>query len=109
MTEQARRAKIDQRLQSAAKKNPALNLDYYSTLAGRLEYADMRELQDAIVNKSTWPLYESLFGSKETLSKRLDQLCELRNGIRHSRAVDEVARLEGEAAVKWFNQVLNRA
>jgi len=31
------------------------------------------------------------------LSKRFDQLAELRNGIRRSRTVDEVTRKEGEA------------
>ena len=34
------------------------------------------------------------------------QLAELRNGIRHSRTVDEVTRKEGEAAILWFKQVL---
>jgi len=40
------------------------------------------------------------------LQKRFDQLAELRNGIRHSRTVDEVTRKEGEAALAWFRQVL---
>lgn len=44
--------------------------------------------------------------NKETVVKRFDQLSELRNGIRHSRTVDEVTRKEGEAAVVWFRQVL---
>ena len=34
--------KIDERLQAAAKKNAALDLNYYQTLGGRLEYADLR-------------------------------------------------------------------
>jgi hypothetical protein len=33
-------------------------------------------------------------------------LAEMRNCIRHSRAVDEVTRKEGEAALLWFFQVL---
>jgi hypothetical protein len=100
--------KIDERLQAAAKKNAALDLDYYQTLAGRLEYADLREVQDAILSKTNWPLFQARFANKETLSKRFDQLAELRNGIRHSRTVDEVTRKEGEAALLWFQQVLGR-
>ncbi|MER3466877.1 MAG: hypothetical protein C4340_07305 [Armatimonadota bacterium] len=98
--------KIDERLQTAARKNPALDANHYATLAGRLEFADLRELQDTIANKALWPLFETRFATKELLAKRLDQLAELRNGIRHSRTVDEVTRKEGEAALAWFQQVL---
>jgi hypothetical protein len=54
----------------------------------------------------TWPLFQARFANKETLTKRFDQLAELRNGIRHSRTVDEITRKEGEAALLWFRQVL---
>jgi hypothetical protein len=100
--------RIDERLQAAAKKNAALDLSYYQTLGGRLEYADLREVQDAILSKTSWPLFQGRFANKETLAKRFDQLAELRNGIRHSRTVDEVTRKEGEAAILWFRQVLQK-
>ena len=98
--------KIDERLQTAAKKNAALDANYYATLAGKLEYADLRELQDTVTSKALASLFQSRFPNKETLVKRFDQLAELRNGIRHSRTVDEVTRKEGEAALLWFKQVL---
>jgi len=100
--------KIDERLQGAAKKNAALDLSYYQTLGGRLEYADLREVQDTILSKTNWPLFQVRFANRETLAKRFDQLAELRNGIRHSRTVDEVTRKEGEAALLWFRQVLGK-
>jgi hypothetical protein len=100
--------KIDERLQAAAKKNAALDLNYYQSLGGRLEYADLREVQDAILNKAIWPLFQTRFANKETLAKRFDQVAELRNGIRHSRTVDEITRKEGEAALLWFQRVLGR-
>jgi hypothetical protein len=46
------------------------------------------------------------FGSKEMLAMRFGQLAELRNGIRHSRSVDEMTQKDGEAALLWFEQVL---
>lgn len=98
--------KIDERLQTAAKKNAALDANHYATLAGKLEYADLRELQDTVTSKALASLFQSRFPNKETLVKRFDQLAELRNGIRHSRTVDEVTRKEGEAALLWFKQVL---
>ena len=100
--------KIDVRIQTAAKKNAALDLTYYQTLAGKLEYADLREVQDAILGSATWTAFQQRFVNKETLAKRFDQLAQLRNSIRHSRTVDEVTRKEGEAALIWFQQVLGR-
>lgn len=100
--------KIDERLQAAAKKNAALDVNNYQALGNRLEFADLREVQDVILSKVIWPLFHTRFANKEMLTKRFDQLAELRNGIRHSRAVDEVTRKEGEAALLWFQQVLGK-
>ena len=95
-------------MQAAAKKNAAHDSDRYETLAGKLEYADLRELQDAITNKTLWQRFEGRFVNKETLGKRFGQLADLRNGIRHSRSVDEITRKDGEAAILWFEQVNGR-
>jgi hypothetical protein len=100
--------KVNERLQSMAKKNASLDAIHYATLAGKLEYADLRELQDTVASKVLGPLFQARFPNKETLSKRFDQLAELRNGIRHSRTVDEVTSKEGEAAILWFKRVLGQ-
>ena len=99
--------KVDERLQQAVKKNAALDSEHYETLHGQLEFFDLREVQDAIMNKALWPRFESLFGSKGMLETKFGQFAELRNGIRHSRSVDEVTRKEGEAAILWFEKVLS--
>ena len=100
--------KVDERLQRAAKKNAALDMDYYQSLEGKLEYCDLRELQNTILSKDVWSVFQARFSNKETLMSKFGQLVELRNGIRHSRTVDEVARKEGEAALIWFKQVLEK-
>lgn len=99
--------KADERVQGALKRNPALNADFYQTLVGKLEFCDLRELQDTFTNKSLWSLFESYFASKENLNTKFQQLAELRNGIRHSRSVDEITCKEGEAAILWFEQLLS--
>jgi len=48
------------------------------------------------------------FGTKEPLITKFDQLAELRNGILHSRHISDIVRMEGEAAILWFRQVLNK-
>ena len=99
--------KIEERLQAAAKKNAALDVSAFQTLHAKLEYADLREVQDSILSKTTWAHFQVRFTNKEMLTKKFDQLAELRNGIRHSRTVDEITRKEGEASILWFQKVLD--
>lgn len=100
-------SKASDRVASAIRKNPGLDIDPTS-LTRLLEYCDLRELQEIITSKASWPVFESSFGTKESLNGRFGQLAELRNGIRHSRTVDEVTRKDGEAAILWFSQVLGQ-
>ena len=100
------RTKVEERVQADLKRNPGLDVGHYETLDGKLEYADLRELQDTLVNKALWPHFADRFANKELLVNRFGQLAGLRNAIRHSRQVDEVTRMDGEAAVLWFEQVL---
>jgi hypothetical protein len=97
--------KVAERVAAASRKNPANDGRYYETLAGQLEFCDLRDLQ-TVLTKSTWPIFESRFGTKERLDARFGQLSDLRNSIRHSRTVDEVTRKDGEAALLWFARAL---
>lgn len=101
--------KVEDRIRRATKKNAAFDTDHYQTAVGKLEYCDLSDLKDIITSKTSWSRFEPCFGNKETLFGKFGQLAELRNGIRHSRTVDEITRKEGEAAVLWFGQVLGRA
>jgi hypothetical protein len=75
----------------------------------RLEYCDLREIQDTILNKSLWPRFEKIFVNQESLFAKFGQLSDLRNAIRHSRTLNQIVQREGEAAVLWFEAVFNRA
>jgi hypothetical protein len=100
--------KVLERISRAAKKDASFNAEHYEALAGQLEYFDLRELQDTIVAKALWPHFESRLKNKEALANKFDQLAEVRNGIRHTRALSEITRKEGEAAILWFTQVLGQ-
>ena len=100
--------KVKGRISSAIKKNPALDPDEFQKLAKQLEYFDLREIQDVIVARQTWPKFKELFKAKPALETKFGQLAELRNGIRHSRSVTTVVQKEGEAAIEWFQQILKR-
>jgi hypothetical protein len=100
--------KLKDRVQTALRKDPSLDLEDYRALARLFEFADLRDLQEIIVSKANWPIFEADFGGKEATVIRFDQLANARNGIRHSRTVGEVIRKDAEAATIWFDQVLNR-
>ncbi|GHF58051.1 GmrSD restriction endonuclease domain-containing protein [Seohaeicola zhoushanensis] len=97
--------KVQQRLNRAQRKNPAFDKDRYAIIGGMLEFCDLQELKDIVLAKNNWHTFSETFRSKEDLSKRVDQLAEMRNGIRHSRTIDEISKKDGEAALLWFEKV----
>jgi len=100
--------KAEERIQAAAKKNAAIDPEEYAQMTRRLEYCDLRELQDTILSKALWPDFEQRFVNKEALMAKFGQLADLRNTIRHSRSLDDITRKEGEAAILWFRHILER-
>jgi type I restriction enzyme, R subunit len=103
------REKSAERVAAALKRQPGLDQAHFRTLAGLLEYSDLRELQDVVSSKALWPTFEPIFANREMLARRFDQLAELRNAIRHSRTVSEVTLKGGEAAIRWFGDALGAA
>ena len=51
--------RIDERIKKKSKKDPALDADHFATLGGKLEYADLREIQDTLTSKTLAPHFES--------------------------------------------------
>ncbi|BAM86984.1 hypothetical protein S58_09730 [Bradyrhizobium oligotrophicum S58] len=100
--------KVDERIGQALKKNAALDPEQFRPLERRLEYFDLRDVQEVMTGKALWPRFEARFANKDVVTGKFNQLAELRNSLRHSRSVDEITRKEGEAAVLWFSQVLSK-
>ena len=100
------RAKIRDRVDAALRKQPGRGREGFDLLERRLEYADLHELQEIILNRATWPEFESTFNTRELLQQRFAQIAELRNAIRHSRTANAVTKMDGQAALLWFEQAL---
>jgi hypothetical protein len=98
--------KVNDRLQSAGHKQGRIGIEHTSPLATRLQYCDLRDLQDVITNSELWPRFASRFANKETLCTRFGQIADLRNSLAHPRVVDEIVLKEGEAALLWFERLL---
>ena len=98
--------KVQERIDQQLRKQPGLDPSGFNSLRRRLEYADLRELEDLIVGKAAWDLFATVFNTKQQVQHRFGQLGDLRNAIRHNRTVSEVVRKDGEAALLWFELAL---
>lgn len=98
--------KVEKRIKNEISKKPGMTADNFEQFSDKLKFFDLFELYDFIVSKSNWPAFIQKFRNKEQLQNRFNQLSSLRNCIRHSREVTEIERLDGEAAIVWFNQIL---
>lgn len=101
--------KIESRVKRELKRNPGAVPERYETLSGALEFADLTELLEIITGKSMETVFIDLFPTREAVNVKFGQLGELRNCIRHSRSVSEIARKEGEAAILWFEAAFKKA
>ena len=100
--------RAQERIANEAKRNAAFDPARYKSLPAKLEFSDLRELEKVLINKLLWPKFKDRFGSQEALAIRFGQVAALRNALRHSRHVDDIARTDGEAAIMWFERVLSK-
>ncbi len=49
-------------------------VDDYQELHARMEFADLRELQEIIISKATWSMFQDQFANKEALITKFGQL-----------------------------------
>lgn len=98
--------KVDKRILSEIRKKPSLKLEDFSNLNEKLKYFDLTEYYETIISKTNWEVFEESFKVKEQLQHRFNQIGNLRNCIRHSRDVSNIEKLDGEAAIEWFKQIL---
>jgi hypothetical protein len=98
--------KVDKRIASELKKKPGLTAEKFDPFSEKLKYFDLFEYFEYFVTKANWSHYEPMFVNKEQLQNRFNQLSTLRNCIRHSREVSAIEKLDGEAAITWFNHII---
>ena len=97
------------RIAQALRDDPSLDRRHLRTLAGRLEFCDLRELERAIVSKPSWPGFQALFGTQDDLRHRFHALSAIRNALAHSRSVTRQNVADAEAALLWFKSRIGRS
>jgi hypothetical protein len=100
--------KVNSKIQGHLSRNPGERLEDYESLRDKLNFFDINEYKETIINKVNWTHFEEYFGKPGVFEKKIYQLGELRNSIRHSRFPNEVVQKEGEAAITWFESILIR-
>lgn len=99
--------KITNAIEREEKKNPALVGIKRQSPEYLIQFTDLQELQTVFTAKTNWENVQQLFGTKENLTTEFNNLAGLRNALRHSRHIDEITLLKGQAAIKWFMMQLN--
>lgn len=100
--------KVNQRISQYLKKFPELDDSEFEDFRRKLDYFDLQEYCKLITLTNVWPHFEGRFKNKQQLQERFNKLSELRNSIRHIRIVNEVTKLDGEASIVWFKNILDQ-
>ena len=88
------------------KKNPGEEKESSLSLRTILNNLSLSEYKDVLIDKRNWEYFENVFKTKGNVLNRYTQLGTMRNKIRHDNSVTTVERLDGEAAIEWFNKCL---
>jgi len=99
--------KIKTRIDRERRRNPVIVEEGIERTNFWIQFSDLQELQQIITNKNCWHEFTEIFISKEKVTNEFNDLANLRNGIRHSREVDKITQMKGEASLLWFKQQLN--
>lgn len=100
--------KVSARIDSHIKKYPINSNGYYDKLENKLEFFDLMECCEIIINKKNWTLFQEYFKNKNNLTEKFNKLSELRNCIRHSRELNEIIIYEGRASIIWFQKIIEQ-
>jgi len=98
--------KVNGRIERERKKNPSLVEEKKEDVNYWMSFSDLQELQQIITSKTSWHFFEALFVSKDKFTNELNDIANLRNSIRHSREVDKITQMKGQASILWFKQQL---
>lgn len=96
---------VEKQIQSKLRKKPYMSLSDYNSFESRLNETSFGGLESILLKKTNWSFFEDVFGNRQLLEQKLAQLRPFRNDIGHYTS-DSIQRLEGRAAIEWFNKIL---
>ena len=94
---------VEKKIESHIRAHP-YDIDKFSSIASKLGLLDIMDYAKII--SSNWSSFSGIFQSRGELEKHFLALKNYRNAVKHNREMNQVEKLNGEAAVLWFNKVL---
>jgi hypothetical protein len=98
---------VNQRIEKKLKQDPSQTWSDLATGESRLEFCDMSDYGLIILARNNWPSFDHIFRSRSEFERHMTSVSRLRNSVKHSRDVDQVERLSGEAGIIWFRRILD--
>lgn len=99
------REMVNKKIKDVIKRHP-YGLEEYDRDDVKIQFLDVMDYSKILI--SNWDVFGELLGSKQEAEKHFIALKHYRNAIKHGRSVNEIDRRTGEAAVLWFESVLNQ-
>ncbi len=99
------KASVENKIESHLKKFPQKNASDFKSFRQKLDFFTLGEYRELIIRKDCWDLFEPIFKSKSNVENRFNQLFTLRNTLAHNNELNDIIVLDGEAAIKWFNEL----
>lgn len=98
--------KINLKLVREKKRNPSFVDEKINDPFFWMQFTDLQELQQIISAKTYWNLFIDKFVAVDKLTTEFNDIANLRNALRHSREVDQITKMKGEASILWMKQQL---
>lgn len=99
------KSKVQDKISEFLRKNPQKTWIDVSSLES-LEYCDIMDYSNIILKN--WEYFEKNFHSKSETEKRFISFKDYRNVVKHGREMNTILQRDGEAALEWFSQALNK-
>ena len=97
---------VSKKIQEQMRRHP-YGHDEFSRDEVRIQFLDVMDYAKIIL--ANWQLFSGAFGSKGEVEKHFLAFKNYRNPVKHGRALNEVDRRNGEAAVLWLENVIRDA
>lgn len=95
---------VNKKIKDVVKRHP-YGLEEYNRDDVKIQFLDVMDYSKILI--SNWDIFGSSLGSKQETLQHFISLKHYRNAIKHGRSLNEVDKRTGEAAVLWFENVLN--
>lgn len=98
---------IEEHINRILRQKPYSKYSDFDSFSSRLSEMTLHQIESIITRKTNSEYFKDTLGDRNKLQQKFAQLRPFRNDIGHYKEGDEVQKLEGRAAIKWFLRILN--